>query len=651
MSALTSETYCPPHTERPLLEVRDLSVAFTTSGQRVDAVEHLGFRLSRGQCLALVGESGAGKSVSCRALLGLLPGTATVSGSVLLNDTSLLCLSEREWRQLRGSRIAMVFQDPSRSLNPTMRVGHQISEVIHRHHPNLQRAERRQRTIELLRLLNIPEPERRFLFYPHELSGGMRQRVLIAIALAGNPELLIADEPMRSLDVITQSETLALLRNLQYRFRLALLIVSHDLRLVSCVADDILVMQAGHVVEYGPASRLLNEPRMPYTKALTEAMAGANRLTPATSRPMLAANRPPSTHTHIARGALPEPVSTTRLRTATPACRHATADTVLRAVEIMQEFPLQAHGVFRAGSMRALDKVSFDLRSGETLGIVGESGAGKTTLARALAQAPKPASGSVYFEGVDLTLLRGRNLVQHRRRMQLVFQDPFGSLDPSWRVEHIVEEPLRRFTDMDKTQRRRAVGEILDRVGIPIGRYGQRRPARLSGGECQRVSLARALTAEPALLILDEAVSALDVLTQAQLLELFRQLRSEFGLSYLFISHDLALVRQVSDRVAVLHVGLICEIGPALAVLSHPRHPYTASLLAHALQGTSPGTTPPAPDLAPPSDDPPPSSASCGCAFRARCPRARGRCTLIRPELLPAAGEHLVACHFPLPVS
>jgi peptide/nickel transport system ATP-binding protein len=596
-----------PSSVSALLETLALGVTFERHGRRVTALESLSYRLPAGRTLAIVGESGAGKTVACRALMGLLPPTAVVAGSARLGGTELIGLGERELRHRRGADVAMVFQDAARSLNPTMRVGEQIAEAIRTHRRIGGRAARR-RAVELLSQMRLSFPDQQFYAYPHQLSGGMRQRVMIAIALASDPKLLIADEATKSLDQITQAEILALLADLQRRRGMAMILVTHDLQLATAYANEILVLQGGRVVEHGEASDVFERPQSVYTRTLLDAV------------PQL----PP-----LALGALP----------AAPARSPADVP-LLEARGIVQRFAVRGRVV------HAVSGVSFDIRVGETLGLVGETGSGKSTLARALLQAPRPTCGSVRFRGQDLTRLRGQELVAHQRHLQMVFQDPFGSLNPKWRVGAIVEEPLCGFRLGGRVARRRKVDELLERVGLPPGAYRARRPHELSGGQCQRVAIARALAPEPALIVCDEAVASLDVLTQSQIVALFEQLRVEFGLSYLFISHDLALVARITHRVAVMHLGRLCEIGPTASIYRGPFHPYTAALLASIPSPTSGAASVPLPIVR--GDSPPPVFASSGCRFQAWCPRAEQRCTHEEPQLRELGPEHFVACHFPL---
>ncbi len=595
----------------PLLVTQALTVRFRHGNSVITAVDGLCYELHAGKTLAIVGESGAGKTVACRALLGLLPHGATVAGSVWLNGVELIGLSEKRMRAHRGRDIAIVFQDPDRALNPVMRVGRQIAETV-RLHEGCNRQAAGRRAIELLQLLGIDEPKGRVLAYPHELSGGMRQRVMLALAIAARPKVLIADEATRSLDVITQAQVLKHLHRVQQELGMALIMICHDLRLTANIADDVLVMRAGRAVEYAPVSRMFASPRDTYTKSLLNAVQPvAMRPTPGITRQV-----PP----------------------------------LLVVRDLVQRFRVDgSRSVPNAPRIvKAVRGVSFEVHAGEALGLVGENGSGKSSLARAVLQIPPPASGAVRFNGAELTRLRGRTLTVARQRMQMVFQDPYASLNPTWRVASIVEEPLTGFGMADRAERRRTVARLLELVDLPASTYASRRPAELSGGECQRVAIARALAAEPKLIICDEALSSLDVRIQAQMLALFARLRNDTGLSCLFISHDIALVGRLCDRVAVMYAGALCEIGPVDAVLRRPCHPYTAALLV-SVPSEHPDSLPrrAQPILV---DEVPasPFTNGPGCRFHARCAHARERCRTQTPCMAPAGDGREVACHFPL---
>ncbi|MCC6202817.1 MAG: ABC transporter ATP-binding protein [Gammaproteobacteria bacterium] len=545
----------------PLLDVRALRVVFTQGGRHVTAVDGISWRLTAGQTLAIVGESGAGKSTGCRALLGLLPPSAQVTGSAMFAGTELLDRDERSLRALRGKRIALVSQDPGRGLNPIMRIGEQIAEAV-RMHQRLDRHAARQHVTHLLHQVRLRTPDAWYDCYPHQLSGGMRHRVLLAISLAGAPEVLFADEATRSLDVTTQVEVLRLLRELQRQRGLAIVLVSHDPRLVAGFADEVLVLRGGRVVEQGSTRRVVTEPGSGYTRTLVTAGQATRCSEPAVA-------------------ALPIGSATTAAGCAA-SCgpRSRVAGSYAGQPSLLSVRSLQQRFLDRGRIVCAVDGVSFDLAAGESLGLVGETGSGKTTLARSLLQLPRPAAGQVLLRGIDLVTLRGRALQRARRSVQMIFQDPFTSLDPCWRVGAIVEEPLRVVRGVHRAERRRQADHLLDRVGLAPERYRSRRPRELSGGECQRIAIARALAARPELLVCDEAVSSLDGLTRTRVMMLFEELREERGLSFLFISHDLALVTRFCDRIAVLYRGRLCEIGPTERIVRQPAHPYTATLLA-----------------------------------------------------------------------
>ncbi|HEX6996820.1 MAG TPA: ABC transporter ATP-binding protein [Gammaproteobacteria bacterium] len=600
----------------PLLAARDLEVAFPRGGGAVTAVRGLCYELESGRTLAIIGESGCGKTVACRALLKLLPRGASITGSVRLEGRELLGLTDAELRRYRGAGIAMVFQDPSQSLNPTMRVGDQIVEALRRRE-RLDGGAARRAALELLTRMELPTPAECLRAFPHQLSGGMRQRVMIAIAVACRPKVLVADEITASLDAITHRRIMRLLLDLQRALGMALIVVSHDLRSVASIADDVLVMREGRAVEYAPMARVLHAPRTPYAKTLLAA----------------ACCRPGGVET--------EASQTAPSRTASP------RDAVLDVRGLRQTYAPPGGALrFGGGSVEALADVSFTIERGETLGLVGESGSGKTTLARTLFQLPPPRSGSVVLLGKDLTRLGGRRLAGQRRHMQMVFQDPSGSLNPRWRTAAIVAEPLLAQGMGDRRERRRRVAEVLELVGLPFATYGRRFPRELSGGQCQRVAIARALAPHPALLVCDEAVSALDALVRARILDLFDRLRRELSLSCLFISHDLAVVRRISDRVAVLHRGRLCELAPADSLYRRPRHPYSAALIAADERLPNDEQRPPL--RVDEGRAPAAHEAARGCRLRTSCPRARDLCAREAPRLRLLGDDHLVACHFPL---
>ncbi|SEQ79666.1 dipeptide ABC transporter ATP-binding protein [Microlunatus flavus] len=529
-----------------LLAVRGLEVGYRRARRTVPAVRGVDLDVAPGETVALVGESGSGKSTTAHALLGLLPPTARVTGgTAVLGDDPLLPATERGRRALLGRRTGLVPQDPMVGLNPVVRVGDQVAEVL-RIHGLADAAEARERAVEALARAGLDAPEVRARQHPHELSGGMRQRVLIAIATVAEPALLVADEPTSALDVTVQRRILDRIAELGARTGTGVLLITHDLGVAVERADRIVVMKDGLVVESGPARQLVAEAEHPYTRAL---LAAAPSLT---TRPLVEARPLP------AAGASQEQEPLLALR------------------GVRKEFALPAGGPRRV--LTAVDGVDLTLVRGETLGLVGESGSGKSTTARIAARLLTPDAGTVTFDGEDVTGVRGERLRRLRRRFQLVYQNPYASLDPRQRVGASIAEPLRAFGLADRAGRAARVAGLLDRVALP-GEVAERRPAELSGGQRQRVAIARALALQPDLVVLDEPVSALDVSVQARILELLVELQDDLGLAYLFISHDLAVVRQVAHRVAVMQSGRVVETGPTEAVFADPQAAYTRELL------------------------------------------------------------------------
>ncbi len=548
---------------RPLLSVEDLKVEFPTEGGVVNAVNGVSFEIAHGRTLGIVGESGSGKSVCALSTMGLTRAEgARISGRILFEGADLLTLAERDIRALRGNELAMIFQDPLSSLHPLYRVGAQIAEGIRAHREVSRRAARGQ-AIALLDLVGLPEPSRRVDAYPHELSGGMRQRVMIAMALANEPKLLIADEPTTALDVTVQAQILALLRRLREELGMALVLVTHDLGVVAEMADEIAVMQAGLIVERGTAEQVLAAPRHPYTQGLLRASPtlerhGQSQRDDRDKREGGDDGEGEEEGTAVA------------------------APPLLQVRDLVKRFPVMRGVVFQreVDAVEAVAGISFELRRGEALGLVGETGCGKSTTARLIMRLLEPTDGEIRFEGHDIAHLRGQALKAARREMQIVFQDPYSSLNPRKTAGSIVGEPFAiHGLHPDRAERRRAVGELLDRVGLRPEHHN-RYPHEFSGGQRQRIGIARALALRPKLLIADEPVSALDVTIQAQILELLRELQRELGLTLLLISHDLAVVRQMADRVAVMRAGKIVELAPNETLYSSPTHPYTRELLA-----------------------------------------------------------------------
>ena len=539
-----------------LLEVSNLSVSYTLGGASRPAVRDVSFTVDRGEVVAIVGESGSGKSTTAHAVIHLLASNASVdAGSIVFDGTDLTGLSRRAWREVRGRAIGLIPQDPTTSLNPVKRVGRQVGEPLVIHGLATRRGADAQ-AVELLRLAGIGEPEARARQFPHQFSGGMKQRALIATALAAEPKLVIADEPTSALDVTVQKQILDHIDTLASTLGTAVLLITHDLGVAADRADRIIVMQNGEIVETGTARQVLENPQHPYTRALIAAAPGLRGGTVRVSE------RPLRT----------DPES------ATPA--------LLEVAGLRKEFPLPGRE-----KLLAVDDVTFRIDRGETLAIVGESGSGKSTTARLALRLEEPSAGSIRFDGDDLVAASREELRALRRRFQLVYQSPFASLDPRFTIAEVIDEPLRAF-GVDKAERARRVRELIDQVALPAS-TASRRPAELSGGQRQRVAIARALALRPDLVVLDEAVSALDVSVQAQILDLLAAVQRDVGVSYLFISHDLAVVREISDRVAVMQHGRIVEQGSTAQVLGAPRDEYTRRLIE-----AIPGATLSAPALA-----------------------------------------------------
>ncbi|MBN9275306.1 MAG: ABC transporter ATP-binding protein, partial [Mesorhizobium sp.] len=507
----------------------------------VTAVRGVSFELRPGEILGIVGESGSGKSVTCRALMGLLPGTAQAAGSVTLEGRELLGLSEPDWCTLRGRDMGMIFQNPASHLDPLRRIGAQVAAPMVRH-LGIDRREGLRRATALLDAVGIREPEKRARSYPHEFSGGMKQRAMIAAAIGCGPKLLIADEPTTALDVTVQARILTLLKDLNRERGIAIILISHDLGVIADICSRVVVMRHGEVVEQGPVDEVIARPRHPYTRLLIDSQPG--------------------------RKALPVPATTPE-----------TAP-LLSIENLTVSFPnRQAAGLMkRTGRFLALDGVDVHIGAGETVGIVGESGSGKSTLARAIVRQNSASGGSLLLGGEDIAALSGEALTRFRRRVQMVFQNPCDSLNPRMTIADAVAEPIWRHGLADRRSAQREAHGLLEMMELPVALHG-RRPRQLSGGQCQRVGLARALALKPDLLIADEITSALDVTTQAQILELLVRLQKERALALLYISHDLSVVGSLCSRVYVFKGGKVVETGAAREVLSSPQHPYTRELV------------------------------------------------------------------------
>jgi peptide/nickel transport system ATP-binding protein len=679
-----------PQAEAPLLEVEGLRIEFLTRQKWLPVMEDADFTVRKGRTLGLVGESGSGKTVSALAVMGLLPAKVSrVSGSIRFEEQELTNLDQAGIRKLRGNEIAMIFQEPMTSLNPAFTVGNQIAEQVRTHH-GLSRAVAWKVAVQMLDRVEIPRAGLRAEDYPHAFSGGMRQRVMIAMALSCSPKLLIADEPTTALDVTTQAQIIDLLHSLQREEDMAMIFVTHDLGVIADVADDVVVMYAGQMVERRVAIEIFGRPWHPYTEALLHSIP---QLTPR-GEPL-----------HAIPGMVPRPDQFPTGCRFAPRCSYvqplcASAPVAMRALTVtavggdvaasarcvrqdelllsgppteiasgttpsstggampttdaeipvldvnglVKDFPLRS-GVLRriTGTVRAVDEVTLRIGAGRTLGLVGESGSGKSTLARLVLRLVDPTSGTIVVDGKDITSLRGPALRRHRETMQLVFQDPYSSLDPQQSIADIVGEPLAIHTSMTRVEREQRVVQLLAQVGLG-SHVLPRQPHEFSGGQRQRIAIARALALEPRLLVCDEPVSALDVSTQSQVINLLTDLQDELGVAYLFIAHDLSVVRHLSDKIAVMYLGQIVEEGDADEVYERPTHPYTAALLSSIpvpdparqhqrrrilLRGEVGEATP---DVR-------------GCRFRARCPFAMEVCDHLEPEPYITPAATMVRCH------
>ncbi|MGW4642259.1 dipeptide ABC transporter ATP-binding protein [Sphaerisporangium sp. NPDC004334] len=538
----------PDATPENLLEISDLAVSYRSRTGVVRAVDGVDLTVRAGEIVAVVGESGSGKSTTAHAIIGLLPGNGRIdAGRVRFGGQDLAGLSERELRRIRGAQIGLIPQDPTVSLNPVQRIGDQVAEVL-RVHGLAGRRSARLDAVELLERAGLPDPAVRARQYPHELSGGMRQRALIAVAIAAKPKMIIADEPTSALDVTVQRLILDHIQGLTEALGTAVLLVTHDLGVAADRARRIVVMSRGRVVETGPTRQILDRPGHPYTRRLLR------------SAPSLSPARP---------AAPPR----------TGAGRAAPGRPLVTVENLAKEFPLPKVAGGAARSVRAVRDVSFSIDRGETLALVGESGSGKSTTARLVLRLAEPDAGRIVFDGEEITRARGEALRRLRRRAQLVYQNPYASLDPRFPISEVITEPLRVFRVGDRASRRARARELVDRVALPASVL-DRRPAELSGGQRQRVAIARALALSPDLVVCDEPVSALDVSVQAQVLDLLAELQAATGVAYLFISHDLAVVRQIAHRVAVMRDGRIVEIGTTGDLFHRPDHDYTRALLA-----------------------------------------------------------------------
>jgi oligopeptide/dipeptide ABC transporter ATP-binding protein len=743
----------------PVLDIQNLSTHIKLTSSVVQAVGNVDLHIEAGETLGVVGESGCGKSITGLSIMGLLPpGGSIVNGSVKLNDRELVGLKDEELRRIRGNDIAMIFQDPLTSLDPTKTIGYQVGEPV-RLHRNASKAEALDRAVEVLNLVGLPRPKERLKDYPHQLSGGLRQRVMIAMALACEPKLLIADEPTTALDVTIQAQILALLRDLKERLGMAMLLITHDMGVIAGHADRVNVMYAGRVVETAEAAQLFEEMHHPYTQALLASIPQLNQdakkalhaipglppdlahlpqgcrfaarctratdkcraeepsLSGKTSEHLFSCWHPvdgPLTLKVIGQGgpdaastgltgsdakSLDEAAASDKVgyvhdaslaesgpSEVTPETQPVTAEEpavvvvvaggltetadgrlevaerhvevaaangngaapLLELRNLVKEFPVTSGAILqrRVASVKAVSDVSFAVPAGTTFGLVGESGCGKTTIGKLIVALERPSSGSISVNGEDVSKLHRADLRRKRRDLQLMFQDPQSSLDPRMRVGTIIAEPLAVQHIGSKRAQRDRVFELLSEVGLPQNAV-ERYPHEFSGGQRQRIGLARALTVNPRLIVADEPVSALDVSIRAQVLNLMKRLQASHGLTYVVISHDLAVVKYMADRIGVMYLGKLVELGSGDDIYQRAAHPYTAGLIA----------TIPAPDpaleraktgAAIKGELPSPVNPPSGCRFRTRCQFAQDRCASEEPELRSFGPGHVAACHFPL---
>lgn len=699
----------------PVLEISDLNVRFPSEDGVVHAVRGVNLSVEAGQVLGIVGESGSGKSVTSMSAMGLLDESARVDGSIKLHGEELLGKSDAWMSKVRGSKIAMVFQDPLSALNPVFTIGDQICEALQIHNRQMSDKDAEARALELLTAVGIPNPSVRIKNFPHEFSGGMRQRVMIAMGIANDPDLIIADEPTTALDVTIQAQILDLLRYAQKETGAAVVIITHDLGVVAGLADKVAVMYAGRVVESGTVEDVFYRPAMPYTIGLLGSLPRPDvdrdePLATVEGNPPSLLNLPPGcpfaprcpmatdacleAEPQLLRladgdsadeGVQPDQFGASTRRGHRAACIHASQilaenrefteiyppadatetdravidqDTplVLDIDGLTKTYPLMKGAVFkrRVGTVHAVNNIDLQIRAGETLGLVGESGCGKTTTIMSILGLKAPESGRVVVFGKDTAKMGRGDRRQTRRDLQVVFQDPMASLDPRMPVSAILMEPLV-YNGVSKKKARGRVSELMELVGLEPS-HANRYPRHFSGGQKQRIGIARALALDPKLLVLDEPVSALDVSIQAGVLNLLEKLRAEMGLSYLFVAHDLSVIRHIADRVAVMYLGRIVEIGDVTEVFDSPQHPYTQALLS-AIPIPDPAKERGRDRILLQGDLPSPANPPSGCPFRTRCPLfkqmgkpRRQACLDREPALAEVASHQLTACHYPRPV-
>jgi peptide/nickel transport system ATP-binding protein len=665
-----------PLSHNLLLNIDDLHVNFATDTANVPAVEGFSLQVRPGEIVALVGESGSGKSVSAHSIMRLLPRTGRAKGRILFEGRDLLSLAEEDMRDVRGRAISMIFQEPMTSLNPVLPIGLQIIEPL-QFHLRMSTRDANARAVELLRMVGISDPEQRLRQYPHQFSGGMRQRVMIAIGLACNPKLIIADEPTTALDVTIQAQILELMKSLSRDLGIALIVITHNLGIVARYAHRVVVMYSGRVVEQGDADAVFHEPRHPYTMGLLRSVPRLDRprsgkletiegLPPSAAEPLPGCRFAPRCPFRLPACDTPPPLAPTDTgglsaciraadiaagklvwrKTAVAPADATSQDAAIPALSVRnltKHFPVKTGLLAKAQQVRAVEDVAFDVRAGETLGLVGESGCGKSTVGRLILRLETPTAGSIAYQGRDFTQMSRAERKAMRRKVQAVFQDPYSSLNPRMTIGQIVAEPLQVYhLASDSAAAQERVAMLLNEVGLRP-ELAQRYPHQLSGGQRQRVGIARALAIEPQFIVCDEAVSALDVSIQGQIVNLLQALQRKRGLSYLFIAHDLAVVRHISSRIVVMYLGRVMETADRDELCERPLHPYTKLLLDAApipdptiekaraprlIKGELPSP------LAPPS----------GCVFHTRCPLASAECRAEIPALREIRPGHAAAC-------
>ena len=659
-----------------LLEVKNLKTWFDTQAGKTTVVDDISFSIRKGETFALLGESGCGKSMTALSLMQLLPSQASrnMSGEVLLDGQDLLAIPESAMRNIRGNKVAMIFQEPMTSLNPVLTVGYQIEEVLQKH-KGLKGAQAKARIIELLEAVGIPDPKQRTNEYPHQLSGGMKQRIMIAIALAGEPDLLIADEPTTALDVTIQAQVLDLLKDLQKKTGMAVLMITHDLAVVSEMVDHVAVMYAGQIVEIADRDKFFSNPQHPYSQKLFEALPSMEKRDEALATipgtvPSLdqvfrscrfssrcqyvwdeCKSKVPSLKAHLPEHSIrcflyeenaPERKVNEVQIIEKQAPRKDSNEVLLNVEHLKIHFPIHKGLLKRvAGYVYAVDDVSLLVNKGRTLALVGESGCGKTTLGKGIIQLIKPTDGNVEFAGTELTTLDTQALRSRRKDFQIIFQDPFSSMNPRMMVGDIIEEGMvAQNIGENAAAREKIVGKLLAQVGLSP-EHRNRYPHEFSGGQRQRICVARALAVNPKLIVCDEPTSALDVSVQAQILNLLKELQQEFGLTYLFITHNISVVSYLADDVAVMYLGRIVEKGKVEDVLENPRHPYTQALLS-AVPIIDKETKQEVLKLD--GDPPSPINPPQGCYFHPRCPKVMDKCKREYPKTSQISNTHTINC-------